>query len=66
MANKYTFVWRGSIEKYDIKLKEKTRIILKQIQEEINFEEETDTELVDVDDFNPDYAIGIFWVKSIG
>jgi len=51
MANKYTFVWRCSIEKYDIKLKEKTRIILKQIQEQINFEEETDTELVDVDDF---------------
>lgn len=32
-ANKYTFVWRKSIEKYDARLKAKTTAILEQIEE---------------------------------
>ena len=30
VANKYTFVWRGSIETYDTRLREKTRRILEE------------------------------------
>ena len=33
VANKYSFVWRKSIEKNDVKLKEKTKAVLSQIQE---------------------------------
>lgn len=53
MANKYTFVWRGSVEKNDTRLKEKTRIVLQQIQQQIALEE-SDIDMtppVDIDDF---------------
>ena len=33
VANKYTFVWRGSVEKYDAKLKAKTAALLRQIEQ---------------------------------
>ena len=33
VANKYTFVWRGSVEKYDARLKAKTEALLSQIQQ---------------------------------
>ena len=33
VANKYTFVWRGSIEKYDARLKAKTEALLSQIEQ---------------------------------
>lgn len=33
VANKYTFVWRGSVEKYDARLKEKTEALLCQIEQ---------------------------------
>ena len=33
VANKYTFVWRGSIEKHDAKLKAKTETLLRQIEQ---------------------------------
>lgn len=32
VANKYTFVWRGSVEKHDAKLKAKTEALLNQIE----------------------------------
>jgi transposase len=32
VANKYTFVWRGSVEKHDAKLKAKTQALLSQIE----------------------------------
>lgn len=32
VANKYTFVWRGSVEKYDGRLKAKTEALLRQIE----------------------------------
>ena len=32
-ANKYTFVWRGSVEKHDAKLKAKTETLLRQIEQ---------------------------------
>ena len=32
VANKYTFVWRGSVEKYDARLKAKTEALLSQIE----------------------------------
>ena len=32
VANKYTFVWRGSIETYDTRLREKTRRILSEAE----------------------------------
>jgi transposase len=37
-ANKYTFVWRKSVEKYDSKLKQKTDALLKQIEEKYAIE----------------------------
>lgn len=40
-ANKYTFVWRGSVEKNDTKLKSKTRELLSQIEERVREEEES-------------------------
>lgn len=33
VANKYTFVWRGTVEKYDAKLKAKTEALLSQIEQ---------------------------------
>ena len=33
VANKYTFVWRGSVEKYDARLKVKTYALLRQIEQ---------------------------------
>lgn len=33
VANKYTFVWRGSVEKYDARLKAKTETLLSQIEQ---------------------------------
>ena len=37
-ANKYTFVWRGSIEKYDSRLREKTRRILSDAEKVLEME----------------------------
>ena len=39
-ANKYTFVWRKSIEKYDSRLKSKTVALLRQISENNSLESE--------------------------
>lgn len=33
VANKYTFVWRGSVEKHDARLKAKTAVLLSQIEQ---------------------------------
>ena len=33
VANKYTFVWRGSVEKHDARLKAKTETLLRQIEQ---------------------------------
>lgn len=33
VANKYTFVWRGSVEKYDARLKAKTEALIRQIEQ---------------------------------
>ena len=38
VANKYTFVWRGSIETYDTRLREKTRRILSEAEEVLEME----------------------------
>ena len=38
VANKYTFVWRGSIEAYDTRLREKTRRILSEAEEVLEME----------------------------
>ena len=44
-ANKYSFVWRGSVEKYDKRLREKTDAVLREIEQVICEEErEPDTE----------------------
>ncbi len=52
MANKYTFVWKKSVEKNDIKLKAKTRAVLEQIESQIKFEEtDCNTACNDVEDF---------------
>ncbi len=40
VANKYTFVWRGSVEKYDAGLKAKTAALLSQIEERHALDEE--------------------------
>lgn len=37
-ANKYTFVWRGSVEKYDARLKEKTHRILREAEQVLEME----------------------------
>jgi len=37
-ANKYSFVWRGSVEKYDSRLREKTDAVLKEIEKTIDAE----------------------------
>ena len=46
-ANKYTFVWRKSIEKNREKLKEKIRVLLQQIDEVIAQDKQLDTESVE-------------------
>ena len=53
-ANKYTFVWRKSVEKYDSKLKQKTDALLKQIEERhaIECEEDTSAGELTVEDFS--------------
>lgn len=38
VANKYTFVWRGSVEKYDARLKAKTDALLRQIEQNYSIE----------------------------
>lgn len=38
VANKYTFVWRGAVEKYDAKLKAKTEALLKKIEQNHSIE----------------------------
>lgn len=38
VANKYTFVWRGSVEKYDARLKSKTEALLRQIEQNHSIE----------------------------
>ena len=44
-ANKYSFVWRGSVEKHDKRLREKTDAVLRQIEQTLYDEEQTpDTE----------------------
>ncbi len=40
VANKYTFVWRGSVEKHDSKLKAKTEALLNQIEQNHAIENE--------------------------
>lgn len=37
-ANKYSFVWRGSVEKYDARLREKTDAVLREIEHVIEAE----------------------------
>lgn len=37
-ANKYSFVWRGSVEKYDARLREKTDAVLREIEQVIEAE----------------------------
>lgn len=53
-ANKYTFVWRGTVEKYDARLKDKTAALLKQIEESHDLEEPTlpYSRKMDVEDFS--------------
>ncbi|MFR3331949.1 MAG: IS1182 family transposase, partial [Odoribacter splanchnicus] len=53
VSNKYRFVWRGSVEKYDARLKEKTYRVLRQAEEALEMEqEECDTpEQLSAEDF---------------
>ena len=53
-ANKYTFVWRKSVEKFDSRLKQKTDALLKQIEERhaIECEEDTSAGELTVEDFS--------------
>ena len=39
-ANKYTFVWKGSVQKYDARLKAKTQALLAQIEQNHAMESE--------------------------
>lgn len=52
-ANKYTFVWRGSVEKNDARLKEKTKLLLAQIvdRSKEDDDENPEPEIVSVEDF---------------
>ena len=43
VANKYTFVWRGSVEKYDARLKVKTEALLRQIEQNHAIENQENT-----------------------
>lgn len=47
-ANKYSFVWRGSVEKYDARLREKTDAILRDIEQVINAENKDVTEDIEL------------------
>ena len=38
-ANKYSFVWRGSVEKYDVRLREKTDAVLREIEQVVEAED---------------------------
>ena len=38
VSNKYSFVWKGSVEKYDARLREKTDAVLKEIEQVIEAE----------------------------
>ena len=53
-ANKYTFVWKKSVEKYDSRLKRKTDALLKQIEERhaVECEEESSSGELTVEDFS--------------
>ena len=53
VSNKYRFVWRGSVEKYDARLKEKTHRVLRQAEEALEMEQkECDTpEQLSAEDF---------------
>lgn len=53
-ANKYTFVWKKSVEKFDSRLKQKTDALLKQIEEKyaIECEEDTSAGELTVEDFS--------------
>lgn len=42
-ANKYTFVWRKSTEKYDVRLKAKTSAVLERIEQSYGLESREDT-----------------------
>ena len=46
-ANKYTFVWRKTVEKNRAKLQEKIRVLLQQIDEVIAQDKSADTEVVE-------------------
>ena len=46
-ANKYTFVWRKTVEKNRAKLQEKIRVLLQQIDEEIAQDKAAETESVE-------------------
>ena len=46
-ANKYTFVWRKTVEKNRAKLQEKIRVLLQQIDEEIAQDKAAETEVVE-------------------
>lgn len=52
-ANKYTFVWRGSVEKNEARLKKRTHALLQQIEqsEGLGHNDETSAEDLTVDDF---------------
>lgn len=52
-ANKYTFVWRGSVEKNEARLKKKTHALLQQIEESEGLErnDEIAPEQLSADDF---------------
>ena len=43
VANKYTFVWKGSVEKNKAKLIEKVRVVLSAAEEELAIEEASET-----------------------
>ena len=53
-ANKYTFVWKKSVEKFDSRLKQKTDALLKQIEERhaIECEEDASAGELTVEDFS--------------
>ena len=53
-SNKYTFVWKKSVEKFDSRLKQKTDALLKQIEERhaIECEEDTSAGELTVEDFS--------------
>ena len=46
-ANKYTFVWRKTVEKNRAKLQEQIRVLLQQIDEEIAQDKAAETEAVE-------------------